>query len=94
MAKLDQEKSLMWINFIIVLYFLSIYLIYLFEIDFFAIGVARELLTIPFLLAQFAFLFIGAKRFFANEKISILYGLSFGLLFICAILTVGSFFVQ
>lgn len=91
MAKTINEKALTGINFSIVLYFFAIYAVYVFEVDHFAIGVVRELFTIPFLIAQLPMLYIGAKRFFAKEKLSALYVLSISLLAICAILTIGSF---
>lgn len=91
MAKTINEKALIGINFVIVLYFLAIYSVYVFEVDHFAIGVMRELFTIPFLIAQLPLLYIGAKRFFDKEKLSSLYVLSIAFLGICAILTIGSF---
>ena len=91
MAKTFNEKALTGINFAIVLYFLGIYSVYVFELDHIAIGVVRELLTIPFLVAQLPLLYIGAKRFFDKEKVSSLYVLSISLLALCAILTIGSF---
>jgi len=92
MEKTLNEKVLTLINFIIVLYFLAVFSVYFFQVDHVAIGVVMELFTIPFILAQLAFLFVGGKRFFANEKLSSLYLLSIVLLAICAILTIGSFF--
>ncbi len=86
------EKTLALINFIIVLYFLAVFSVYFFQVDHVAIGVVIELFTIPFLLAQLAFLFVGGKRFFAKEKLSSLYVISIAGLTICAILTIGSFF--
>lgn len=91
MSKTINEKALTGINFSIVLYFLAIYAVYVFEVDHFAIGVVRELFTIPFLIAQLPLLYIGAKRFFDKEKVSSLYVLSISLLALCAILTIGSF---
>lgn len=91
MAKTFNEKTLIGINFTIVLYFLVIYSVSVFEVDHFAIGVVRELFTIPFLIAQLPSLYIGAKRFFDKEKLSSLYVLSITVLAICAILTIGSF---
>lgn len=91
MVKTINEKALIGINFVIVLYFLAIYSVYVLEVDHFAIGVVRELFTIPFLIAQLPSLYIGAKRFFDKEKLSSLYVLSIAVLSICAILTIGSF---
>lgn len=53
------NKNLTIINFVIVSYFVLLYLINFYELDFVLIGVFRELLTIPFLGAQFFFLLIG-----------------------------------
>lgn len=91
MAKTFNEKALTWINFAIVLYFLTIYSIYILEVDHFVIGVVRELFTIPLFIAQLPLLFMGAKRFFEKEKLSSIYVLSISFLAICAILTIGSF---
>lgn len=92
MEKTVNEKVLTLINFIIVLYFLAVFSVYFFKMDHVAIGVVLELFTIPFLIAQLIFLYVGVKRFFAKEKISLLYLLSIAALAICIILTVGSFF--
>ena len=46
-------------NFTIVSYFVLIWLINFYKIDIVLIGVFRELLTIPFLIAQIVFLVIG-----------------------------------
>ncbi len=92
MEKTLNEKALTLINFIIVLYFLAVFSVYFFKVDHVAIAVVMELFTIPFLLAQLAFLFVGGKRFFAKEKLSLLYIVSITFLALCAILTIGSFF--
>lgn len=50
-------------SLLVVFYFATIYCIDYFEIDYTIIGVFRELLTIPFLLAQLFFLGISVVLF-------------------------------
>ena len=78
-------------NFAIVSYFILIWLINFYKIDFVLIGVFRELLTIPFLIAQIVFLVIGIKFIIKNQRdtLTIISVLS---LAICMIITIGSFF--
>ena len=78
-------------NFAIVSYFIVIWLINFYKIDFVLIGVFRELLTIPFLIAQIVFLVIGIKYLMKNKK-SFLLIISVLLLAICSIVTIGTFF--
>jgi len=85
------HKNLTFINVIIVGYFLLIYAIYKFEVDYKIIGVLVELLTIPFLIAQGVFLFLGI-RFLLKGDMKFWYVLSFMALMVCAYLTIGSFF--
>ncbi|OQX73286.1 MAG: hypothetical protein B6D61_12665, partial [Bacteroidetes bacterium 4484_249] len=61
MSKSLNEKRLTLINFIIVTYFIAIYVLYLYKIDSVLIGVFREILTIPFFIAQIVFLVLGIK---------------------------------
>ncbi len=78
------------VNFAIVSYFILIWLIDFYKIDFILIGVFREMLTIPFLVAQLVFLIIGTKHLLKNRwKLLIISVLS---LAICSIFTIGSFF--
>ena len=91
MNKLITSRNLTVINFGIVLYFVLIYLINLYEIDFVLIGVFRELLTIPFLLAQIVFLIIGIIFLIKNPK-NFLVFVSVLALTICTFLTFRSFF--
>ena len=91
MNKLITNRNLTIINFVIVTYFGLIYLLNFYKIDFVLIGVFRELLTIPFLIAQIVFLALGIKHLMEHNThfltiISII-GLT-----ICAIYTIGSFF--
>ena len=91
MGNYSTEKWLTRINFVIVAYFAIIYALYYFSIDFVIIGVFRELLTIPFLLAQIVLLFLSI-RFLAKEKrLRLLFGISLTMLVICSVLTIGSF---
>ena len=80
-------------NFAIVSYFILIWLINFYKIDFVLIGVFRELLTIPFLIAQIVFLVIGIK-FIIKNQIDTLTIISVLSLAICMIITIGSFFLN
>ncbi len=79
------------INYSIVVYFLLIFLSYKFEIDFVVLGVLRELLTIPFLLAQLVFIILGIIQVYKGTK-ELSFVVSLIALILCAILTLGSFF--
>ena len=85
------NKNLIVANFAIVSYFILIWLINFYKIDFVLIGVFRELLTIPFLIAQIVFLVIGIK-FIIKNQIDTLTIISVLSLAICMIITIGSFF--
>ena len=78
-------------NFAIVSYFILIWFINFYKIDFVLIGVFREILTIPFLIAQIIFLVIGIKYLIKNQR-NFLTIISVLLLAICIIITIGSFF--
>ncbi len=78
-------------NFAIVSYFILILLINFYKIDFVLIGVFREMLTIPFLIAQIIFLVIGIKYLIKNQR-NLLTIISVVSLAICTIITIGSFF--
>ncbi|TYC09134.1 hypothetical protein ES677_13605 [Bizionia gelidisalsuginis] len=91
MNKLITRRNLIIANFAIVSYFVLIWLIDFYEIDFVLIGVFRELLTIPFLFAQIIFLVIGVKLLLKNQK-DFLIIISVLLLAICSIITIGTFF--
>ncbi len=86
------EKRLTIINSIIVVYFISIYLINLYKIEVVFIGVFRELLTIPFLIAQIVFLIFGIHFLVKQKKPQVLTIFSIILLAICSMITIGSFF--
>lgn len=91
MKKLITHKNLSIINFIIVSYFVLIYVVNLYKIDFVLVGVFRELLTIPFLIAQLVFLAISIKHL-AEYKKHLLTIISIVLLAICTTITIRSFF--
>ena len=79
------------VNFAIVSYFILIWLINFYKIDFVVIGIFREMLTIPFLIAQIVFLVIGIKFLIKNQW-NLLTTISVLSLVICSIITIGSFF--
>ena len=91
MNKLITNRNLTIVNFAIVSFFILIWLINFYKIDFVLIGVFREILTIPFLIAQFVFLVIGIKYLIRNES-NLLTIISVLTLAICSIITIGSFF--
>ena len=91
MNKLITSRNLTIINFVIVSYFILIYLINFYKIDFVLVEVFRELLTIPFLLAQIVFLIIGII-FLINNKKSFITIISLLALAICMFITISSFF--
>jgi len=90
MNKLIANRNLVIVNFAIVSYFILIWLINFYKIDFGLIGVFKEILTIPFLIAQIVFLVIGIKYLRKNQK-NVLLIISVLSLAICAIVTIGSF---
>jgi hypothetical protein len=91
MNTLFSNRNLTIVNFAIVFYFILIWLVNVYQIDFVLVGVFRELFTIPFLLAQIVFLVIGIIYLMKNKK-SLLFMLSVIALAICSIITIGSFF--
>ena len=91
MNKLITDRNLTIVNFAIVSYFILIWLIYFYKIDFVLIGVFVEILTIPFLIAQIVFLVIGIKYLIKNHR-KPLTVISVLLLAVCAVITIGSFF--
>ncbi|MBS4041579.1 MAG: hypothetical protein KGZ81_13395 [Flavobacteriales bacterium] len=83
-------RALSLINISIVVYFATIYTLYVAKIDFVLVGVFRELLTIPFLLAQIVFLVIGVIYYF-RYKANFLFILSWLALAICSYFTLSTF---
>ena len=92
MSKILTEKRLTLINIVIVCYFIAIYLINLYKLDYVIIGFFGELLTIPFLIAQIVFLILGGLFLVKNKKTHIVTIFSIVLLAICSIITISSFF--
>jgi hypothetical protein len=90
MNKLMTNRNLTIINFGIVSYFILIYFINIYNINFVLIGVLRELLTIPFVLAQIVFLVLGIIYLLNNQKNSLTF-ISVLTLAICTFITMGSF---
>ena len=91
MNKLLTTRNLTIINLTIVFYFILIWLINFYEIDYVLIGVFYEMLTIPFLVAQIVFLFLGIKYLMQPPR-HYLVIISVVILAICTIITIGSFF--
>jgi hypothetical protein len=91
MNKLLTNRNLIIANFAIVSYFILIWLINFYKIDFVLIGVFREMLTIPFLIAQIVFLVIGIRYLMKNKRNPLII-ISFLTLVICSVITIGSFF--
>ena len=90
MNKSLTSRKLIIANFTIVSYFILIWLINFYKIDFVIIGVFREMLTMLFLIAQIVFLIIGIRYFI--KKRSPLIIISFLTLVICSVITIRSFF--
>jgi hypothetical protein len=91
MNKLTSNRNLPIVNFAIVAYFILIYVLNFYNIEIVLIGVFRELLTIPFLIAQIVFLVIGIK-FITKNKSHPLTIISVLALAICTVFTISSFF--
>ena len=91
MNKLKTNRNLIIINFVIVTYFGLIYLLNFYKIDYVLIGVFREFLTIPFLIAQIVFLVLGIIHLI-KHKTHFLTIISIIGLAISAIYTIGWFF--
>ncbi len=68
MNKSITNRNLTIANFVIVSYFILIWLISFYKIDIALIGVFKEMLTIPFLIAQIVFLVIGIGYLMKNQK--------------------------
>jgi hypothetical protein len=91
MKKLFTNRQLIIINFTIVFFFSLIWVINFYKIDTQLIGVFRELLTLPFFIAQIIFFVIGIKFLIINQRkrLTVISVLS---LAICMFITIGSFF--
>jgi hypothetical protein len=91
MNRFITNRNLIIVNFAIVSYFILIWLIRYYRVDFILIGVFIELLTIPFLIAQIIFLVIGIN-FILKSLRNFLTIISVLALAVCTIITIGSFF--
>ncbi len=91
MNRFITNKNLTIVNFRIVSYFVLIWLINFYKIDFVLIGVFSQILIIPFLIAQIVFLVIGINYLIKNQS-NLLTIISVLFLTSCAIITIGSFF--
>ncbi len=94
MSKLITNKNLTIINFVIVTYFILLYLLSNYKIDSILIGFFVESLTIPFLISQVFFLFLGIKHLIEKNDRYYPLILSLILLIICSMLTIGSVFKE
>ncbi len=88
------EKQLLAISLIIATYFLTIFLLNFFQVDFTLIGVFREILTVPMLLGQLMFLVVGIIILVRKKESRLKYltVMSVLLLATSSFLTIGSFF--
>ena len=92
MGNKDQVgRNLTIINFVILAYFGILYFVNYYKVDFVLIGVFREILTIPFLIAEIVFLVLGVKHLL-KFKTLLITKISILLLGACALLTIGGFF--
>jgi hypothetical protein len=91
MIKLISARNLVIINFGIVAYFILIVFVDFYKINYVFIGFFRELLTIPFLLAQAVFVLIGITLLI-KRKSNFLTIISVTALAICTFFTISSFF--
>ena len=85
------EKRVSAISFIIVGYFALLYLVNVFKVKAVIIGVFVELLTIPFLIAQVVFLFLGVQ-YLNKKKKNLRTIISVLLLMITTAITISSFY--
>ena len=90
MNKVITNRNLTIVNFAIVAFFCLIWLIDHYKIDWVLVGLFREILTIPFLVAQLVFLVIGIV-FLIKQKPSVLFVISLLGLVLCTVVTIGSF---
>lgn len=88
------SKQLFALSVIIGLYFSLLCVnTYVFQFDFFALGILQETLTLPFLLLQLILLVVSFLRIYRHRFSSFGYGIwSFLILLACSLFTIGSFF--
>ena len=91
MHKLISDRTLTLLNFTIVFYFVLLWVIDFYKVDFVLIGVFSQLLTIPFLVAQIIFIIVGLNYIIYNKKQTLTI-ISILALAISTIVTVGGFF--
>ena len=89
------NKTLFFISSAVVIYFLLLVLnAYVFKLNYKLIGVVQEFLTLPVLGLMLFLFFYSIKRAkvdkFSSDKYSFW---TFGMLAMCCILTIGSFFI-
>ncbi|QNJ98125.1 hypothetical protein ALE3EI_1567 [Constantimarinum furrinae] len=89
MVKFLNTKVYFFLCIGIVCYFLSMYLLILFEISFTPLNVFGELITIPLLIGQIVLLFWGIKIYSSKKDHLILAGII--MVSLSTILTIGSF---
>ena len=89
---MNADKILLCVNSSIVLYFITLYALYHFQIDIVLVGVFIELLTIPFLMAQIIFVVIGMKYWKDQRITNVGTKVSIGVLSVCTLCTIGSLF--
>lgn len=92
MEKVLTTTKIKNINFVIVIYFITLYLLNIYEVKSVLIGVFIELFTIPFLIAQVVFIAISCYYLVKKKKTTLWYKFSFIGLISCAVLTISSFF--
>jgi len=92
MSTTGKPRFLMVGNFVIVGFFIILYFIYKFNIDSPVVGALREMLTIPFLVAQAAYVILGIRYLAIVKDRNVLTVISVIALFICAVITLWSFF--
>ncbi len=85
-------KSKTIINFTIVCYFVILYWVDKYKINVVIVGVFRELLTIPFLIAQLLCSFLSIKTIVSKKSLTILFIISTLALLISTAITFQSFF--
>ena len=91
MTNLITNKNLTIVNFAIVSFFILIFMLNYFKVEFALLDVYREIMTIPFLIAQIVFLIISINYILKNQKNSLTI-LSVVALAISSFITIGSFF--
>ena len=90
--KFFSARTLTRINFTIAGYFLLMYLVYELQIQMEAVNFLLELLTIPMLIAEFAFLLIGILKLIEKNSRTPVFIVSIAALLVSTLLTFGSLF--